>query len=370
VQRAFYASLACLGLFEALKFYLVMPLPGTHNSASLGAGYFLEDHEWLFRLGFLLVATASAAAVFRARRKWLPAVAVLAVAGVVWIVNFQASAEYVFEEPEHLGFSRRGESRLGDEALVVGVVHNGQAKAYPLRYLTYHHTVRDTVGGKPIMVTYCNLCRTVRVFEPVIGGHENHFRLVGANRSNSVYEDADTQSWWMQATGTAVEGPLEGTALPRVQAVEMTARKWFELHPDAVVMQPEEESAENYRAARETVTSEAWQDESWVVGVELAGAAKAYDWARLKQERVIHDELGDTPFVLALAADGQSFAAFERPSRAQRFSLQPGDVLVSGANKWDFSGSDRAASGKRLAGVRTSRESWKCWREFHPDTQR
>jgi hypothetical protein len=370
VQRAFYAGLACLALFEGLKLYLIMPMPGTHNSASLEVGYFLENHEWLFRLGFLLVASAGAVAAFRVRRKWLPAAAALAMAGVTWMVNFHAAAEYVFEEPEHLGFSRRGESRLGDETLVVGVVHNGQAKAYPLRYLTYHHTVRDTVGGKPIMVTYCNLCRTVRVFEPVVGGQEDDFRLVGANRSNSVYEDADTQSWWMQATGTAVAGPLEGVTLPRVEAAEMTARKWFELHPDAVVMQPEEESADHYRAARETVTSEAWQDQSWVVGVELAGATKAYDWGRLKEERVINDELGDTPIVVALAADGQSFAVFERPSRAQRFSLQADDMLVSGRNTWNFSGSDRVASGKRLAGVKSSRESWQCWREFHPDTQR
>lgn len=37
---------------------------------------------------------------------------------------------------------------------VLGVVFNGQARAYPTRILNWHELVNDTVGGKPILVSW------------------------------------------------------------------------------------------------------------------------------------------------------------------------------------------------------------------------
>lgn len=43
----------------------------------------------------------------------------------------------------------------------------------------------------------------------------------------------------------------------------------------------------------------AWNDTTWVVGIALNGAAKAYDWRQLRRERVINDVVGGVPIVLA-----------------------------------------------------------------------
>jgi len=43
---------------------------------------------------------------------------------------------------------------FGDEELVLGVEFAGEARAYPVRLLRYHHVVNDTVGGEPLLVTY------------------------------------------------------------------------------------------------------------------------------------------------------------------------------------------------------------------------
>ena len=43
---------------------------------------------------------------------------------------------------------------LGEEELVLGVEFAGEARAYPVRMLRYHHVVNDTVGGEPLLVTY------------------------------------------------------------------------------------------------------------------------------------------------------------------------------------------------------------------------
>ncbi len=37
---------------------------------------------------------------------------------------------------------------------VIGVVHDGVAKAYPLRILNWHEVVNDAVGSTPVAVTY------------------------------------------------------------------------------------------------------------------------------------------------------------------------------------------------------------------------
>lgn len=38
--------------------------------------------------------------------------------------------------------------------MVVAVHHNGDAAAYPVRQIAYHHVVQDVVGGVPIVVTF------------------------------------------------------------------------------------------------------------------------------------------------------------------------------------------------------------------------
>ena len=38
--------------------------------------------------------------------------------------------------------------------MVLAVESNGEAVAYPIRFMAYHHVVQDVVGGTPIVATY------------------------------------------------------------------------------------------------------------------------------------------------------------------------------------------------------------------------
>jgi hypothetical protein len=38
--------------------------------------------------------------------------------------------------------------------MVLAVTINGDAVAYPVRQMAYHHVVQDVVGGMPITATY------------------------------------------------------------------------------------------------------------------------------------------------------------------------------------------------------------------------
>ncbi|MBI4202673.1 MAG: DUF3179 domain-containing protein [Chloroflexi bacterium] len=43
---------------------------------------------------------------------------------------------------------------LPADDLVLGLELEGQARAYPVRMLWFHHIVNDRVGERPILVTY------------------------------------------------------------------------------------------------------------------------------------------------------------------------------------------------------------------------
>lgn len=55
--------------------------------------------------------------------------------------------------PRFLSRTEANEQYTAEE-LVIGVVLNGEAKAYSIPYLSSHEIVNDTVGGVPIAVTW------------------------------------------------------------------------------------------------------------------------------------------------------------------------------------------------------------------------
>ena len=376
----FYAGLAGLALFEILNVYFIMPMPGSQRMASLDAAYFLHAYRWSFRIALILAIVAGTGSAVRIRHKWFPAAAAMLAIAIVWVLNFQMAADSMFKQAQVLAFKPRAENTVDEGSVVIGVLHNGEAKAYPIRFLVYHHQVQDTVGGTPVLVTYCSVCRTGRVYEPVVDGRPETFRLVGMDHFNAMFEDKTTRSWWRQVTGAAVAGPRKGVALPEHASRQVTLRKWFELYPGALVMQVDEASKPNYDTTGRFERGESkgeltrtdpssWQDKSWVVGVQIAGVSKAYDWNRLKEDRVINDTIGDTPVVLALSTDQQSFAAFATPAERGTFTIAE-DVLSVNGRSFDFGGHELGETSSGLTAVEAHQEFWHSWRTFHPGTLR
>ena len=380
MKKVFYAGLAGLALFEIARVWLIMPLLGSQRIDSLDVAFFLHTHRWFFRTPPLLMIALGSSAAFQIARKRLAVVASLAALAVVWLFNFQMTAESMFQQPRSLAFLPKAENKVDEDSVVIAVESGGEFKAYPIRFLVYHHQVQDTIGGKPVIVTYCSVCRTGRVFEPLVRGKLERFRLVGMDHFNAMFEDATTGSWWRQSTGEAVAGPLKGESLPEMDCSQISLRKWFELHPAALVMQPEEASKENYdqegkfergeNKGKLTRTDRAsWGEKSWVIGIEIGGISKAYDWNRLTEQCVINDRIGETPIVLALSADQRSFAAFERPADAGDFSILE-DVLAASGKSYDFSGRDLTEPSRQLKRITAYQEFWHSWRTFHPGTLR
>jgi len=58
-------------------------------------------------------------------------------------------------DPEFLSAD---ETDLTGDELVIGLNINGDARAYPAGLLYHREMVNDTVGGVPVVVTWCPLC--------------------------------------------------------------------------------------------------------------------------------------------------------------------------------------------------------------------
>jgi hypothetical protein len=378
-KKTFYAGLLLLALFELANVWFIMPLPYSQRVRSIDIAYALHRYRWVFRVAFGLMILAGARPAFRvaAWRKVFPILAVAVLGLVTYGTNFVMAADAIFIAPASLDMQPAERNTVDPARLVVGVEVDGQARAYPVQFIGYHHQVRDTVNGKSIMVSFCTVCRTGRVFQPTVNGTTENFRLVGMDHFNAMFEDKTTGSWWRQANGEAIAGPLKGTTLEEIESQQVTLARWLDMHPASLIMQPDSALAGKYSKSFDYETgrskssltgtdSVSWNDKAWVVGITHNGESVAFDWNRLKRDRVINHAVGGTPVVIALASDTASFVAYARPDTASRFIVR-NDSLVGGGQVYDLSG--RSSKG-RLVQLKASQEFWHSWRTFQPNTRK
>ncbi|MEM7171159.1 MAG: DUF3179 domain-containing protein [Pseudomonadota bacterium] len=141
------------------------------------------------------------------------------------------------------------DSDLGAQEPVIGLEINGDARAYPLRILTWHEIVNDTVGGLPVAVTYCPLCNAAIVFDRRVGDQVLEFGTTGKLRnSDLIMYDRTTESWWQQFLGQAIVGDLAGEKLTLVPARLESWERFVARHPDGQVQVPNNPGLRAYGA--------------------------------------------------------------------------------------------------------------------------
>ena len=377
MKKIFWSGIIGLLVFEIANVYFIMPMPGSQEMNSIDIAYFLYKWRWIFRVAFALMIIIG---LLKSswKRKWLLAIPLLLVAAVIYMANFKMAADAMFQQPKQIQFTRADNNKVNTNRLVIGIKVNGESKAYPIQFLGYHHHLQDTVGGKLILVTYCTVCRSGRVFEPTVNGKPEKFRLVGMDHFNAMLEDEATKSWWRQATGEAIAGKMKGQKLPEVFSTQTSLAAWLQLNPNSLIMQADPSYIKSYDSTFKYETGKSknkltgtdsisWRDKSWVVGVKVGKERKAYDWNQLIAERIIHDKIEKTSLLLVLAKDDKSFFAFERVADAKFILIN--DTLVYNNKHFgiDGHGIDTSSSLKPISAFQ---EFWHSWRAFNPGTKK
>ena len=391
MKRTLLLILALFFLYaaEILRVYFIMPFPGSQQGNTIGIAYFINKYIWSLRiLGFMLLIPLAWYA-FRDAKLWKKIILsffIFLYAAVFYLFNFRFLADKMFYQLQNKILLPVAGNKVDSSKLIIGISINGQAKAYPIEIIGYHHQVQDTVGGEPVLVTYCTVCRTGRVFSPIVNGKYQHFRLVGMDHFNAMFEDEDTKSWWRQESGIAVAGKLKGTALKELPSQQLRLSAWIREYPNTLILQPDTVFTKQYKGLEgfddgtiksglEKRDSGSWQFKSWVVGVQLDKQAKAYDWNDLLKLRIIKDSLQNIPIVLILEKDNASFHVWNEMVKDQRLQLTFDEAYQilkdAGTNTvWDMSGQcvEGILKGSRLSPVPAYQEFWHSWQSFHPAT--
>ncbi|MEO0991170.1 MAG: DUF3179 domain-containing protein, partial [Pseudomonadota bacterium] len=131
-----------------------------------------------------------------------------------------------------------GEANLpGMEPVITLEIDGETPRAYPIRYLTWHEIVNDTVGDVPVSVTFCPLCNSGLVFDRRVEDQVLSFGVSGKLRnSDMVMYDRETESWWQQAIGTAIVGAFLGAELTQLPSWMESVAQFEARNPDGLIM--------------------------------------------------------------------------------------------------------------------------------------
>ena len=246
-----------------------------------------------------------------------------------------------------------------DDEVVLGVIVNNEAVAYPLRILARHELVNDTIGGEDLALVYCTLCRSALVFERDVAGQKLDFLTSGLLlNSNKIMYDTQTGTLWSHLRGISIGGPLLGTELVVRPVNHLRWSDWIAENPDSEVLELPRpiffDIADRPPIAYDYTPGEAYRSyyDNPDIWFPILGAPGVFS---IKTEVVGISRNGDD-----VAFDVMAFNALE-----QTIQIEVGGELLTveptgvGVRVFD-------ASGDRII---TEQSFWFAWHVNHPDTR-
>jgi len=285
---------------------------------------------------------------------------------------------------------------MHDTMRVVGVEVNGVARAYPLFIFWWHEIVNDTLGGRPVLVSYCPLTGSALAFDPVFEGKAHIFGVSGLLFENNLMMfDRESESLWVQMLLGAQCGPERGKPLFRIPVVETTWGYWKTLHPTTAVITDQtgfvlpygKYPYGNYDEPDNDVTllpSSQWDrsrpPKELTLGVKAGQSASAYPFGLLEElgsVAAVNDRVGSQAILVIWVGAARTARAFARRVAGRELSFEVADAVAltfrdrETGSTWDARGV--AVSGPLLGERLKPLEDawtlfWFAWSVFYPGT--
>jgi len=130
---------------------------------------------------------------------------------------------------------------MSEKERVVGIVVNGEARAYPVKFLNFHELVNDSVGGRPVVVAWTPSAHAASAMLRVAPGKPDKSLTFGVSglmyQATTVLFDFDSESLWWSVKRQCLAGPMLDARPPEpVQTVITSLKTWKALHPETTVM--------------------------------------------------------------------------------------------------------------------------------------
>ncbi len=252
---------------------------------------------------------------------------------------------------------------LSDFSLVVGVLKDGEIKAYPHRILDWHEIVNDEIGSYKFALNYCPLTGTALAWNREINGSTTTFGVSGKLYNNNIIPyDRETDSYWSQIALECVNGDLIGTVPETYPIIETYWMTWKKMYPDSKILSTQtgfDRNYENYPYGNYRTNHDYFlfprnpfdnrlPSKERVLGVLNNGANKVYSITNFETEaKVIYDKLGDDDVMVIGSGEDNWIAVFYDDGTLQDFTLDLSAYPVIGT---DANGNQLEISGKISAG--------------------
>jgi len=156
VWLIFFLLVATVLVIVLTPVFLIMPFKA-QTARTMEISYLMRRWSpWLTILASIFILTL-VVKLWMGGRWWSRialVVLLLPVLGATWLAR-QNHFEWMFNPLPHPAYVKTaGASFVNDDDRLMVVAINGEAVAYPIRLMGYHHVVEDTVGGTPIVATY------------------------------------------------------------------------------------------------------------------------------------------------------------------------------------------------------------------------
>ena len=202
---------------------------------------------------------------------------------------------------------------LSDNEPGIAFSWSNDHRFYPYQILVWHEIVNDTIAGRKILITYCPLCLTGYVFDPVVRGERVEFGTSGKLwKSNLVMYDRKTDSLWSQVLGEAISGEMTGAKLEILSSDLIRYGHWKKKFPRGEVLS-RDTGAERFYGSNPygdyfSVTDLALElarpkdtrlsNDAFVFGIVINDKAKAYDVEAVKKKGEVTDIFEGTTIIL------------------------------------------------------------------------
>ena len=206
-----------------------------------------------------------------------------------------------------------------------------------------------------------------------------------------VMYDHQTESLWSQFLSQAVEGPLEGTKLELLSALQTDWATWVELHPDTLALNkggrfsrdPYERyyTYESAGVLGETRRDDRLYTKEFVIGLKEDGLARAYPFSALNDDPVINDTFGNNPILVTFDLESAAGVVFKRTVDGQTLTFDLKEDAPNGpllmvdqetGSVWQaLTGEaiEGPLEGKALEQIPTTHAFWFGWKDFYPETE-
>jgi hypothetical protein len=136
--------------------WIIQPF-SPQTARGVAVSYAMRRWSPLITVLSVLCAVFLLSQLWRGARWWNKAVLVIVfipLLAVTWFAR-QNHFEWMFNPLASATYAKTSDAGfVADTDIVMAVEMNGEAAAYPIRQMAYHHLVQDVVGGTPIVATY------------------------------------------------------------------------------------------------------------------------------------------------------------------------------------------------------------------------